>query len=37
MVYSSLKKYAIAVLSLIFLPRLASKINCDKKVVYLFP
>ncbi|MFT5617206.1 MAG: hypothetical protein ACI85I_002482, partial [Arenicella sp.] len=35
--YSSLKKFAVAVLCQTFLPKLASKINCDKTRIYLFP
>ncbi|MFT5916704.1 MAG: hypothetical protein ACI81T_003214, partial [Bacteroidia bacterium] len=35
--YSSLKKCAVAVLCKTFLPKLASKINCDKTRIYLFP
>jgi tellurium resistance protein TerZ len=35
--YSSLKEFAVAVLCQTFLPKLASKINCDKTRIYLFP
>jgi pimeloyl-ACP methyl ester carboxylesterase len=35
--YSSLKKCAVAVLCQTFLPKLASKINCNKTRIYLFP